>query len=232
MSVIKTNRTVKFVLLTCLGLLLLVILAYGFRAPLLTGLAGFLIVDDELSRGSTLSASSVLSTDNGPQPADLIFVLNGEIETRPFHAADLFKQGLAPQILIARVEDSPPIEMGLWPNETDVAVKIMRELDVPESNITMLTSPGGVSSTYEEAVSLRQYAENHDAQRVILTTSAFHTRRARWIFRKVLADSGIDLDVSAAPHLEFDKTNWWTIEEGLVYFTNEYIKLVYYLIVY
>jgi uncharacterized SAM-binding protein YcdF (DUF218 family) len=211
---------------------LLVILAYGFRAPLLTGLAGFLVVDDKLSTDSTLSVSRVPSTDNGPQPADLIFVLNGEIETRPFHAVDLFKQGLAPQILIARVEDSPPIEMGLWPNETDVAIKVMRELNVPTSHITVLTPPGGVSSTYEEAVSLRQYVEKHNIQRIILTTSAFHTRRARWIFRKVLADSGVDFTVSAAPHLAFDKTNWWTIEEGLVYFMNEYIKLLYYLIVY
>jgi uncharacterized SAM-binding protein YcdF (DUF218 family) len=196
-------------------------LAYGFHAPLLTSLAGFLVVDDV----------SVLSTDS-VQPADLIFVLNGEIETRPFHAVDLFKQGLAPQIMIAKVEDSLPVEMELWPNETDVAVKIMRELDVPATDITVLTPAGGVSSTYEEAVSLRQYAEHHEIQRVILTTSAFHTRRARWIFEKELADLAIDLKVSAAPHLKFDKSNWWTIEEGLIYFTNEYIKFLYYLIVY
>ncbi len=219
MSAIKINRPAKVILIPCLSLSLIVILAYGFHAPLLTGLAGFLVVDDGSSTDSV-------------QPADLIFVLNGEIETRPFHAVDLFKQELAPHILIARVEDSLPVEMELWPNETDVAVKIMRELDVPATDITVLTPAGGVSSTYEEAVSLRQYAEQHAIQRVILTTSAFHTRRARWIFKKELADLAIDLKVSAAPHPKFDKSNWWTIEEGLIYFTNEYIKLLYYLIVY
>ncbi|MBN1994459.1 MAG: YdcF family protein [Anaerolineae bacterium] len=190
------------------------LLAYIFRLQILIGLASLLIVDDPL------------------QPADLIFVFNGEVETRPFHAAKLFKQGLAPQIVIAQAEDSPAVEIGLYPDETEVAVGVMRELGVPGENITVLQPLGGVTSTRDEAMMLDQYVKEHHLKRIVLVTSAFHTRRTRWISGRELAGSDAILTISAAPHWKFDQTNWWQKERGLIMFSNEYIKLFYYFALY
>src|SRR5689334_25139598 len=62
--------------------LLLVILAYAFRAPLFTGFANLWIVDDP------------------PAKADAVVVLGGGLEYRPAAAAKLYREGYAPKILI------------------------------------------------------------------------------------------------------------------------------------
>jgi uncharacterized SAM-binding protein YcdF (DUF218 family) len=215
MSRSTQKRILKALLLTGCLLLLIGFLAFIFRTQLLTGLASFLIVNDDIQ-----------------QPADIIYMLNGEVNTRPFHAANLFQAGLAPRIVISRAEDGPAAEIDVFPNDTDAAVEILQTLEVPSDKISVLLIEGGVTSTRDEAVVLRHYIEEHGVERVILVTSAFHTRRTRWIFDKVLADSDAIIEISAAPQWKFDETNWWREERGLIMFTNEYLKLVYYQVVY
>jgi uncharacterized SAM-binding protein YcdF (DUF218 family) len=215
MSRSNQKRILQALLLTGCLLLLIGFLAFIFRTQLLTGLASFLIVNDDIQ-----------------QPADIIYMLNGEVNTRPFHAANLFQAGLAPRIVISRAEDGPAAEIDVFPNDTDAAVEILQTLEVPSDKISVLLIEGGVTSTRDEAVVLRHYIEEHGVERVILVTSAFHTRRTRWIFDKVLADSDAIIEISAAPQWKFDETNWWREERGLIMFTNEYLKLVYYQVVY
>ena len=191
-------------------LLLLVILAFAFRSQILTGIAGYLVIDDKL------------------QPADVIFLLNGDFNTRPFKAAELYKQGLAPVIVIARAENTPVVDLGLLPNETDISVGVMEKLGVPAGKIIVLPIPQGVTSTFDEAETLKQYIEGHQVQRIILVTSAFHTRRARWIFNKTLSGLPVKLEMAAVPYADFNQTNWWKNETGLITLGNEYVKLVYY----
>ena len=204
----------KVLLTTLIGLVLAGLLVYIFRFQILTGLAAQLIVDDQL------------------EPADIIFVLAGEISSRPFHAAELFKQGLAPDIVMAREADWPAVELGLYPRGTDVATEIMKELGVPVENITVIAGAGGTTSTRDESRVLARYVEGHNVKRVILVTNAFHTRRAKWMFDKDLKGSGVTLQVAAVPEWKFDQTNWWQQEHGLVAFVNEYSKLFYYYAVY
>lgn len=208
------NRLLKCVLLPSVALLLTGLLAYAFRVQLLTDMARLLIVTDPL------------------QPADIIFVLNGDVNTRPFLAAELFKQGLAGQIVIPREENSPAVETGLYPNGTDVSVQVMQNLGVPTGNITVIPVAGGVTSTRDEALILRHYVDQYSLQRIIVVTNAFHTRRAQWIIEKALAGSDATLAMAAAPHWQFDETNWWQDERGLLTLANEYIKLVYYFVKY
>jgi uncharacterized SAM-binding protein YcdF (DUF218 family) len=191
-------------------LLLLVILAFAFRTQILTGLADYLVIDDRL------------------QPADALFLLNSEYDTRPFRAAELYKQGLAPVIVIARSENTPVVDLGLVPNDTDISVGVMERLGVPSEKIIILPFPGGATSTFDEVVAFRQYTETHPVHRIILVASAFHTRRARWIFDKVFSGSPITLEMAAVPYRDFDQTNWWKNETGLIKLNNEYVKLFFY----
>jgi len=112
-------------------------------------------------------------------------------------------------------------------------VQMLKKLGVPESSIVVLNLGEGVTSTFEEALSVRQYLEEHPRERrLILVTSEFGTRRARWIFRKVLEGLGAEIQVAPAPYGTFNASNWWMDEDGLIYFVNEYLKLGFYLIKY
>jgi len=204
------SHLLRNILIAGAVLLLLVVFAYAFRTPILTGVADYLVVSDRL------------------QPADVIFLLNGDYNTRPFYASDLYKQGLAPAIVIARSENLPAAELGLVPNDTDIAVGVMEKLGVPADKIIVLPVSGGVTSTFDEAIVLRRYIETNNIHTVILVTSAFHTRRAKWIFYRELSGLPLTLDMAAAPHYGFNAANWWRNENGLITLNNEYVKLVYY----
>ena len=208
------KHTLRNILAAGFLLLLLIILAFAFRSQILTGIADYLIIDDTL------------------QPADAIFLLNSDVNTRPFRAVELYEQGLAPVVAIARAENTPVVDLGLVPNDTDVSVGVMEKLGIPAEKIIVLPVPGGVTSTFDEAAALRQYVETNQVHRIILVTSAFHTRRARWIFEKTLAGLPVTLEMVAVPYAHFDQTNWWKNEAGLITLNNEYIKLVYYLFKY
>jgi uncharacterized SAM-binding protein YcdF (DUF218 family) len=211
---IKPKHILRNVLSAAAVLLLLVILAFAFRSQILTGIADYLIVSDRL------------------QPADAIVLLNSDVNTRPFRASALYQQGLAPVIVIARSESTPTVDLGLVPNDTDISVGVMEKQGVPADKIIVLPFPGGVTSTFDEAAAVRQYIVAHKAYRIILVTSAFHTRRARWTFEKVLAGLPVTLEMVAVPYAGFDQTNWWKNETGLITLNNEYIKWFYYLFKY
>ena len=208
------KRRARGLLIAGLVFLSLCLLAFALRTPILTGLGNYLIAEDEL------------------QPAEIIFLLNGDFNARPFHAADLYARGLAPRIVIARVEPGPAELLGLVPNETDISVRILERQGVPPEAITILPVPGGVTSTYEEAEVLRDYVAGHEVERVILVTSAFHTRRAGWIVRRALEGLPVILEVAAAPSPDYAATNWWQGEAGLIAVNNEYVKLFYYIFKY
>jgi len=68
-------------------------------------------------------------------------------------------------------------------------------------------------NTIEEAEGLKVLIEQKGWRRVILVTSNYHTRRARYIFRKILPGN-VSLEVASAPDAEFDPTNWWESRQG------------------
>jgi len=176
--------------------------------------------------------ADLLVVNDPLQPADMIFVLNGDYNTRPFRASELYQQGLAPIIVIAQSEMLPAEKLGLAPNDTDVSINVMKKLGVPPEKIVVLPTEGGVTSTFDEANALRQYIEFHNIHSLILLTSAFHTRRAKWIFDRELAGLPVRLEVAAVPSYGFDESNWWQSEDGLITLNNEYIKLAYYFLKY
>ncbi|MBI4540176.1 MAG: YdcF family protein [Gemmatimonadetes bacterium] len=186
--------------------------AYALRAPALAGLGRFLTVEDRLS------------------PADLIYLLNGGLYTRPFYAKLLHGAGLAPRIATARLPDPPTVTLGIQPNSTDVAVRLLKELGVPDSAITVLTVPAGVTSTADEAQALRAFVDGGGVRRIIVVTSGYHTRRARWIFRKVFAGLPVEILMAPAANGQFDESNWWKSEQGLIAYVNEYLKIAHYLV--
>jgi uncharacterized SAM-binding protein YcdF (DUF218 family) len=202
----------KRLLLTLLALCALLAIGYLFRSSLLRGAANAWIVNDPLTK------------------ADVIVVLGGGPATRPFEAARLFHQGLAPKILLTNPQPAPATQLGLLPADAELERTILLREDIPASCI--LIAPKPVDSTYGETLSVREWAKVNGVKRIIIPTDIFQTRRARWVFRKELKPLGVRVEVDAVPVREYAATNWWQHEQGVVAFQNEILKYAYYRIKY
>jgi len=162
------------------------------------------------------------------EPADVIFVLNGDLLVRPQYASVLFHQGLARKVMVARAKDSAPVQAGAYPNITDSCISILESLGVPESQIIQLRPMPGVEHTVDEARALLDYCERNQLHKVIVVTSDMHSRRARFILRKTLRASSIRIMLAPVAGGNFSATNWWTTEDGVIGCEDEYMKLLYY----
>jgi uncharacterized SAM-binding protein YcdF (DUF218 family) len=163
-------------------------------------------------------------------PADAIAVLGGGLETRPFAAADLYKKRMARQILISAVRPSPAEKLDIVPSHVELNRAVLLKLGVPPEAIVSFGT--GVSSTYEEARALAEWAKINGIKSIIVPTEIFSSRRVRWILDKELSPLGVHVEVQALPPLDYDIDDWWRHEAGVIGFQNEVIKYLYYRVKY
>jgi uncharacterized SAM-binding protein YcdF (DUF218 family) len=202
------NRWLRWLLRFLAFGCVLVLVSYIFRVPLLTGLAEAWVVNEPVTK------------------ADAIVVLGGGLENRPFAAAKLFHDGVAPQILYMDVRSSPAEELGVTLSEKEETRRILLSNGVPETAMTLIGT--NVASTYDESRAVRAWLEKSGAKSIIIPTDLFHTRRARWVFRKELRGTKAEIHVVAIQPLRYKITDWWRHEEGVISFQNEIIKFLYY----
>ena len=185
---------------------------YFFRAPLLAGIGKWWVVDGPVSK------------------ADAIMVLGGGFPRRPIEAARLYRVGLAPKVLYSDVNINQFAQSGRDKPEPALTREVLIEQGVPESAVESIGH--GVNNTYEESLAVRDWLRQTGARSVILTTDEFHTRRARWVFGKVLGPTGAQLQVKPIVTERFTTTNWWWEKKGVVSFQTEFVKYLYYRIKY
>jgi uncharacterized SAM-binding protein YcdF (DUF218 family) len=193
------------------ALLLVCVLLAGCwlsRAPLLRGAAGAWIVNQPLSR------------------ADVIVVLGGGLDTRPFEAARLFHQGIAPRILVMNPKLSPANELGLIPTDADLTRNILLKMNVPARDI--LVPADLVTNSFDEAIVVRYWSRANGIRRLIIPTDIFHTRRVCWLYGKELKGTGVQVEIEAVPVRQYTADDWWQHEEGVIAFQNEVLKYAYY----
>lgn len=184
--------------------------AFLARRPLLTALGRALVVADS------------------PVPADAILVLNGA-PFRSVRAAQLYHAGYAPRVLIVRGQPLPPVLRGIQAQETDMAVAVLRREAVPDSAIRIIEPRRPVTSTREEAEAFVAFARANGIRRILLVTSEFHSRRARWSLRHVAGGAQLDIVSTPAPDWGFGPEDWWRSESGLITVVEEFLKFAYYL---
>src|ERR1035438_6121553 len=200
-------------ILACLAVLCLLLFAmFMFRAPLFRAVTTAWIVNEPLSK------------------ADVIVVLGGGPDTRPFEAARLFHLGLAPKILLMNPRPSPSVQLGLYPSEPDIARGIFTHSNIPAANIVVISET--VTNSYDEAIALRNWAKTNRVKSAIIPTDIFHTRRVRWLYGKQLKATGIRVEIEAVPVHQYSADDWWRHEEGIIAFQNEVLKYAYYRVKY
>ncbi len=157
--------------------------------------------------------------DEPAEHADVILVLGDDNYTgdRAAHAADLYRAGLAPRVVASG--------RFLRPN-AEIAGLIEHDLEsrgVPAASIVKFSHRA--ANTREEAEALRGLVTGRGWKRVLIVTSNYHARRARFIFGRVFPPE-ITMRVSAAQDSEFDSSRWWETRLGQKLFFNEVIGSV------
>jgi uncharacterized SAM-binding protein YcdF (DUF218 family) len=180
--------------------------------------------------------AKLLITDAPLENADAIVVLGGSANyrERSREAARLLLEGRSQRILITNDNVRGPWSSAEQRNLFfyERSLEEIRNAGVPANSIEVLMKP--VSSTQDEAELLRVYAKEHRLNSILIVTSAYHSRRALWMFSQVFRDTGIRIglinvkpgDQSPPP------ATWWLSRRGWRLVPTEYMKMVYYVIKY
>jgi len=170
---------------------------YLVRRPILRFVGESWIVEDADSKADALI---VLSDDN--------FYAD-----RATRAAELFREGKAP-IVVASGRRLRPMAGIAELMEHDLV-----ERGVPKDKIVRLAHDA--DNTQEEAEALTKLAAQRKWHSVIVVTSNYHTRRARYIFRRVFPQ-GIEVRVASAHDGDFDPQHWWEKRKSVKRLTREF----------
>jgi uncharacterized SAM-binding protein YcdF (DUF218 family) len=188
-------------LLSLIFVVVLCAVLFFARGPILRFAGESWVVEDPLSRADAII---VLSDDN--------FYAD-----RAAHAADLYRHGLAPIVVASGRRLRPNAGIA------ELMEHDLIERGVPKDRILRVSH--NAENTREEAQAMAQQALEHKWRSVIVVTSNYHTRRARYIFLRVFP-SQILVRVSGAHDGDFDPDHWWQTRKSLKEFTRELAGMV------
>jgi uncharacterized SAM-binding protein YcdF (DUF218 family) len=188
-------------------------------------LAVVLVLAASLAVLAGREASGWLSASDPPARAAAIVVL-GDDPVRALGGADLYREGIAPRVLLSVPLRAPRLalleregEPVAWFEES--AARLLHRHGVPEAAIG--TFGRALKSTYAEGLALAE--QFPPGATLVVVTSPYHVRRTRMILRDALP--GRDVRVVGNRH-ETLPAAWWTEQEATRNVLLEGIKLAYY----
>jgi len=176
-------------------------------------------------------AGHYLIVDRPLQKSDAIVVLAGAQVDRWLEAVDLYREGLAPSILMSPGYVDPLGDelraRGIrLPREIDVHRDAMIQLGIPATAIEIM--PHGYDNTADEAAGVRTIARSRGWTRLIVVTSKYHTRRSLFAFQRELRGSGIEVEVRGSRYDRAQPDGWWRNRSDLRFVVAELQKLAAY----
>jgi len=184
---------------TLVALLLVALLLLGIylvRHPLLRFAGEQLIEEDPLEK------------------SDAIVILSGDnfYADRATRAAEVFRQGLAPVVVASGVRLRP------YAGNSELMTHDLIERGVPKEKI--IPFPHDADNTREEAQALRNLLQQKKWKTVIVVTSNYRTRRAKYIVSKIFGDA-ITVSMASARDGDFDPANWYEQRKSIKRFVHE-----------
>ena len=192
-----TKKIAKRRLLLLSALLLLIVSVVILSGPMLRLIGGLIIVDDP------------------PTPSDAIVVLNTGMEYYPrlIQAADNYRQGLVHKVVIngnRKTDTLRSLEkqgfQRCCPWYAD-SIRILIMLGVRQDDIIMISAEDAYD-TVSEAQAVGRDLVQRKFEKVIITTSKSHTRRARYIWKKMYRDD-LTVSIVSAKSDPYDPNKWW-----------------------
>lgn len=188
-------------------------LIYLCRTAILTELGNYLVLD----------------TSQQMPVADYGIILAGEYPERAIEAATLVREGKINRLIVS--QNAALRGIGLlkqWKiesrDETSNNMQLLLNLGVPRERV--MVSPVAASSTTDEARLMTGWLGGEKIkQRLLIITSAPHSRRAFFVFKSIAGDK-VDLAVKPSRFDSFDPHTWWHDRYQLKLVVNEYLKMV------
>jgi uncharacterized SAM-binding protein YcdF (DUF218 family) len=164
-------------------------------------------------------AGNLWVVDDPPAHADAIVVLSDDnfYAERAARAAELFKAGWASRVVASGRN------LRAYASIAELMQHDLVDRGVPESAVVRF--PNRAANTREEAEAVSAFVASHGWKRILIVTSNYHTRRARYIYERLLP-AGTSLQVSAAHDSEFDPSGWWRTRVGVKRFLAETVGLL------
>jgi len=171
-----------------------------------------------------VSAGYWLQNSDKPEQSDAIIVLAGD-SSRALYAADLYFRGYASQVYISkpiRSHDERLLdELGiLFPFVEEIYIQVLLKKGVPNSHIQVFGKSS--MSTVEEAEVIKELFKG-PKYKLLIVTSPYHIRRAKMIFKDILA--GNDIRVVGTPY-ELFPNKWWTNQDAAKNVILEVFKIL------
>ncbi|MEC1718833.1 YdcF family protein [Schinkia azotoformans] len=185
-------------------LLILIIIGFVVKNPLLQSVADFLIADETAEK------------------SDALIVLGGEIKgERTKRAVELYNQGFAGTLIF-----SDGTDLSWRTKAVDEMIVLASELGIPDTAIKKETDS---RSTYENAVYSKKLMLDNGFKSAIVVTTDWHSKRSKFIFDKVFAGSDIKLTYANAPDDRIDSLrDWWQDSEKQQIVLTEWAKFIIY----
>lgn len=177
------------------GIFLLAAISVMIARPPWSLLAKLLVVDDRLKK------------------VDVLIVLGGDSE-RELHAAELYKSGLAPKIIMSGCGSSA------WQMAKRAVSTGVKEQDIIVEDKS--------ENTYHNAIYSRNIVLERNFKSAIIVTSPYHMRRSKLILERVFRNTGVKLLYSSTKDSGFNVDGQCKREIDRQIVRSEYIKLAYY----
>lgn len=187
-----------FKLVVLLVFLILLLGLYLIRRPILRESANLWVIDEP------------------PAHADALIVLSDDDYwgSRVERAAELFHENVAPVIVASGRMLRPYAGIG------EYMLHDLNDRGVPAASVIVFKQRA--TDTRDEAEALRALVLGQRWKHVVIVTSNYHTRRARYIFRRIFPTT-ITVDVAAARDPSFDPQDWWQNRSGVKNFAHELV---------
>jgi uncharacterized SAM-binding protein YcdF (DUF218 family) len=186
----------------------LAVVAWLGAAPILTAVGEALTVEDAIA------------------PVDIVVLSLASARADAFEAADLYRAGVAPRIVLCRWQgdalDEELERLGVpWLPVHELAAAILRRRGVPPTAVQMLDTP--IDGLNTEIAVVADFAHATRPASVLYVTAPSHTRRARWLLRRLLPE-GTVLRVRGAVRDGFSPENWWRSRDHSREVAMEYLR--------
>jgi uncharacterized SAM-binding protein YcdF (DUF218 family) len=180
--------------------------------------------------GARFAGSVLVVSDPLPPRADAIVILAGSVPDRVLEAADLYRAGLAPRVVVTRERvrrgDLALRNRGIrFPETDELTIDALHRLGVPDRAVLRLRRRA--TSTESEVRTIARWACSRHVRSLIVVTSRAHTRRARLILRQSLGPR-IALTIRPSRYDRFSGRRWWHVRRDQKLVLTEWQKLVNY----
>lgn len=167
-----------------------------------------------------------LTVDEPPAPVDVMVVSMAALRTATLDAAQLYRDGIAPRIVIARWQPEPlDDEMRRlavpWLPPHELAAAMLEKSGVPAASVELLDAT--VDGLNTEIAAVGAWAERERPASLLYLTARSHSRRAAWLLHRVLP-KGTRLIVHAPTRDPFTPNAWWHSRTGSREVAMEYLR--------